>query len=1140
MDIRFFLCSMHESTSGGNLSRMSPTILHTLVRLARSLAGKGPLGDMDDMALLASFAAARDEAAFAALLERHGRLVWGVCRALLRNDADAEDAFQATFVALFRGAARIRQPRSLAPWLHSTATRIAQKARLAAARRHHREHQAARPEAAPPTVSEGPWEALDLAVHDEITRLPAALRLAFVLCVLEGHRHQDAAAQLGVPVGTISARVSRARKKLMDRLSARGLAPVLAAPAVACAAATVSASVPQALLLFVHRQLADGFSSVSKTILDLATPMAGGLSMTGKWLSAAVLMTATLIATIGGVWYVNAQPKATAPPGPAAGKDTSPPAAPAKQPRGDQANRNGGPLPAGALFRFGSLRGRHDGTIRASALSPDGKRLATSSGQSVVLWDVATNEPLRRFDIDGYWPFSRPTLVFSPDGRRLGYVHSNSFGCVWDVKSGKEVARFERKRLEESHYHGLCHFTPDSKEIVVGEGPKKLVFWDLQANRPKRTVAVEHVSFLSPDARTGARINLDGAKFSLVFSDTQTGKKTGTWDTVSVNAGGAFAPDGKSIALVHRRKDVQVRDFPAGRLRFSVPLPGSARYKVGGQEYCEYRVRFSTDGKTLLLATHGGLAHRWDLATGKELPPLKRHVGPVTGIHLLPDRKTVITTGEEGLIRRWDARSGKELSAPEGYAGSLHSDYSPNGRFVAVGDGRGRLELWSARQGRRLLVLQADGPAVTRVVFRPDGKVLAAALADSTVHFWSVPAGKEQRVLRCGKEQDLSYTRVMQFSPDGRRLLLSDHNSRACVWDLAGQKICWAAPFALCAFSPDGATVVGEHRGWHFRDAKTGKPCGKLALGERGFGGFRALAYSPDGQRIAAGHHDGTVHLCLPTASGPVPQFKAVEEPRAMKDPILGALDGAKRQGAPVYALTFSRDGRWLCTTGLDGSLRLWEVATLSEVLRLPGHAVHIGGRHGVAFGADSRTVLSSGPDAQAYLWSLRPAAAPTDKSSLDALWAALADKPKKAYRAIWQLSDARGAAKFLQGKIPPVKPVADKHLDKLIADLNSDEFAVREAAGRALTDLGELAVPAMRKALASRPPLEPRLRLEALVKRVETRTLTTEELRIQRAIAALEMQGTAEAREVLKRLAAGAPGALTTTAAQSALRRAQ
>src|SRR5438046_145945 len=110
---------MQEFSRRGNLVYMRATILQMLARLSHSLATEGAADHADDAARLARFANARDEAAFASLLDRHGRLVWGVCRSLLPGDADAEDVFQATFVALFRGAAKIRQARSLAPWLHS-------------------------------------------------------------------------------------------------------------------------------------------------------------------------------------------------------------------------------------------------------------------------------------------------------------------------------------------------------------------------------------------------------------------------------------------------------------------------------------------------------------------------------------------------------------------------------------------------------------------------------------------------------------------------------------------------------------------------------------------------------------------------------------------------------------------------------------------------------------------------------------------------------------------------------------------------------------------------------------------------------------------------------------------------------------
>jgi hypothetical protein len=171
-----------------------------------------------------------------------------------------------------------------------------------------------------------------------------------------------------------------------------------------------------------------------------------------------------------------------------------------------------------------------------------------------------------------------------------------------------------------------------------------------------------------------------------------------------------------------------------------------------------------------------------------------------------------------------------------------------------------------------------------------------------------------------------------------------------------------------------------------------------------------------------------------------------------MGDPVVGAILRAEREGTPVYALAFSPDGRWLCTSGADGSVRLWEVATWGKVLRLPGHAAGIGrGGRGISFGADSRTVLTCGEDAQAYLWSLRPPADGPQKPDLEGLWAALAGEPKAAYRAIWRLSDATGSAAFLRGKIPPARPVAEGRLQRLTADLGSETFAVRQAASEAL-----------------------------------------------------------------------------------------
>src|SRR5262245_45942019 len=189
-----------------------------IAALVRQLAETGqPATDVD---LLGRFAARREEDAFAALVERHGRLVWAVCRHLAGPDAD--DAFQATFLVLFRNAGRIRKPDSLSAWLHGVAYRVSAKARRAARRRAGRERAAAVPDHAN-AVPDSAWDRALAAVHEEVARLPEALRVPFVLCILEGKSVTEAAGHLGWKVSTLSARLGRAKEALLTRLQSRGL-----------------------------------------------------------------------------------------------------------------------------------------------------------------------------------------------------------------------------------------------------------------------------------------------------------------------------------------------------------------------------------------------------------------------------------------------------------------------------------------------------------------------------------------------------------------------------------------------------------------------------------------------------------------------------------------------------------------------------------------------------------------------------------------------------------------------------------------------------------------------------------------------------------------------------------------------------
>jgi RNA polymerase sigma factor (sigma-70 family) len=201
---------------------------------AAALLHEGPV--LTDGQLLESFLSRRDGAAFEALLRRHGPLVLGVCRRVLRNAHDAEDAFQATFLVLVRKAGSLRSRELLANWLYGVAYRTAMKARAMNAKRRMKERQA-RLTLPPEGVShEDLLERLD----HELSRLPEKYRVPVVLCELEGKGRREAARLLGVPEGTLSWRLAQAKKMLARRLSRHGTATVAALLAGGAASACPS------------------------------------------------------------------------------------------------------------------------------------------------------------------------------------------------------------------------------------------------------------------------------------------------------------------------------------------------------------------------------------------------------------------------------------------------------------------------------------------------------------------------------------------------------------------------------------------------------------------------------------------------------------------------------------------------------------------------------------------------------------------------------------------------------------------------------------------------------------------------------------------------------------------------------------
>lgn len=282
--------------------------LSTALRYLHRMIGGKLAGARPDRELLERFVQRRDEAAFAVLLDRHGPLVLGVCRRILRDPHDTDDAFQATFLVFVRRAGTIARGESVGSWLYGVATRVALRARAQAQRRRAQEKQVYD---MPGTdlPSETNWSELRPILDEEVNRLPEKYRVPFVLCHLEGKSNEEAARQLGCPVGTVWGRLARARERLRTRLAHRGVVLSSAALVTALTQQTASAVVPASLhqstfhagLAYLAGQ-AGGVASASA--VALAEGVLPALGWTRLKMAAMLLLAIGMIGTAAvGIFY---------------------------------------------------------------------------------------------------------------------------------------------------------------------------------------------------------------------------------------------------------------------------------------------------------------------------------------------------------------------------------------------------------------------------------------------------------------------------------------------------------------------------------------------------------------------------------------------------------------------------------------------------------------------------------------------------------------------------------------------------------------------------------------------------------------------------------------------------------------------
>jgi len=286
-------------------NREVTAVLNRLRQAALRHDGAG----LTDRELLDGFIMRQDEAAFEALVRRHGPMVLGVCQRILRNQADAEDAFQATFLVLVRKASSVRPRGMVGNWLYGVAHNTARNAKAMNLRRRQKEREAgARPKQAAP---EEAWEELQTLLDQELPALPDKYRAPIVLCDLEGKPIREVARQLGWPQGTVATRLARGRALLAKRLARHGLAFSGGTLAVTLAQGPASACVPTALVVSTVQAVAAVAAGqaaaaglISTRVAALAEGVVKAMLITRLKALAAVLLAVTLLGG-GGVLLIS-------------------------------------------------------------------------------------------------------------------------------------------------------------------------------------------------------------------------------------------------------------------------------------------------------------------------------------------------------------------------------------------------------------------------------------------------------------------------------------------------------------------------------------------------------------------------------------------------------------------------------------------------------------------------------------------------------------------------------------------------------------------------------------------------------------------------------------------------------------------
>jgi len=544
-----------------------------------------------------------------------------------------------------------------------------------------------------------------------------------------------------------------------------------------------------------------------------------------------------------------------------------------------------------------------------------------------------------------------------------------------------------------------------------------------------------------------------------------------------------YSPDGKLLATMsHNPSAIHLWNPETGQeiRQWEVPFFG-------------HKYAFSPDDKVIAAAAGSGII-RWDVATGKEIDPVVGHRAFIDSVQFASDGKTLFSSSKrlEGTFLEWELASYRERKR-ESYGQLLGfnatwkatvADLSPDRQIIAVlgqaaqdKNGDHGIYLRDVPTGKELHALAGHRGRVSFAQFSLDGKVLLST-GDDGVRLWNVTIGKQLHHLEDARAAECYYA----FSPDAKWLAVAraDNTIRLIAMAEGKEVRRWDVPEIYAhwpAFSPDSKLLASQANDGHLYvwSVDSGKEVAKCGVSASG-------------------------PLCTPTFS---PDCR-----------VLAAVN---------WKQTRSPNQDRLYSFAID----LWEVLSGQKLRSIDSGLSSV---QSLAFAPDGRTLASGGEDSSIVLWDLtgqhkagKRLAPP--RADLYVLWTDLVKDAAKAHTALWTMVLVpEKSTLFLKDRLKPVAPVPAKQIAKLIADLDSDKFVVRQTAAKELEKIGAQLIAPIQKALKGNIPLEVRRRLDQILNTLSD-IPSPDTMRTIRAIMVLERIGSPEAKSVLETLAKGAPG---------------